>query len=64
MTSILVEASNIFSIQRIYNDYKKKKEKEPQLSSESLKHHYDVLSGILMQPWIVQKRYDFKLKIF
>ena len=57
-TSRSIHIPEIFLAFRGYNDYKKKKEKEPQLSSESLKHHYDVLSGILMQPWIAQKRYD------
>ena len=47
-----------FASFRGYNDYKKKREKEPQLSAESLQFHVDQLSAGLMQPWIAVKRYD------
>ena len=40
-----------------YNDYKRKKEKEPQLSVSGIDHHAQELSGALMQPWFYQKRY-------
>ena len=40
-----------FSSFQGYNDYKKKKEKEPILSRQELDHHVDVLSGVLKQSW-------------
>ena len=47
-----------FSAYKGYNDYKKKKEKEPRLSADGLQQHIEQLSGILMQPWISSKRFD------
>ena len=41
-----------------YNDYKRKKEKEPRLSSEELKHHIDELSGMLLQPWFSGTKFN------
>ena len=38
-----------------YNDFRRKKEKEPQLSVESLEQHIQILSDCLMQPWILQR---------
>ena len=40
-----------------YNDYKKKKMKEPRLSAESLHLHIEQLSTILMQPWLSAKKF-------
>ena len=40
-----------------YNDYKRKKEREPRLSAQELDHHIDVLSGVLMQPWFANTRF-------
>lgn len=34
-----------------YNDFRRKKEKEPRLSSVDINHHIQELSGCLMQPW-------------
>ena len=40
-----------------YNDYKRKKEKEPRLCARELLHHADLLSGMLMQPWFSHPRF-------
>ena len=40
-----------------YNDYRKKKMKEPRLSAESLHLHIEQLSTILMQPWLSAKKF-------
>ena len=40
-----------------YNDFRRKKQKEPQLSTEELTHHIDELSGVLMQPWFAAKQF-------
>ena len=47
-----------FASFRVYNDYNKKREKEPQLCAETLHFHVEQLSTVLMQPWMVVKRYD------
>lgn len=47
-----------FSMYRGYNDFKKKKEKEPRLSKEGLEQHIQQLSTILMQPWMSSKRFE------
>ena len=47
-----------FSAYRGYNDFKKKKEKEPRLLADGLQHHLDQLSGVLMQPWMSGKRFE------
>ena len=41
-----------------YNDYKKKKEKEPRLSCDGLHEHIEKLTSMLMQPWMSCKRFD------
>ena len=41
-----------------YNDYKRKKEKEPQLSVSDISHRIQELSGALMQPWFLHKRLE------
>ena len=41
-----------------YNDWKRKKEKEPQLSVSDINHHIQELSGVLMQPWFCKKRFE------
>ena len=40
-----------------YNDYKKKKEKEPRLSNDGLQQHIEQLNSMLMQPWMLSKRF-------
>ena len=45
-----------------YNDYKKKKEKPPRMSSEDLNFHIQELSGTLMQPWFAVKRFELLRK--
>ena len=40
-----------FSSFQGYNDYKRKKEREPRLSARELNHHVELLSEMLMQPW-------------
>ena len=41
-----------------YNDFRRKKEKEPRLSVESFEHHIQQLTDSLMQPWFLQKAFD------
>ena len=41
-----------------YNDYKKRKEREPRVSSDELNYHTEELSGLLMQPWLSFVRFD------
>ena len=41
-----------------YNDFKRKKEKEPRLSREGLEQHIQQLSTILMQPWMSSKQFE------
>ena len=41
-----------------YNDYKRKKEKEPRISADELNHHVQELSGMLMQPWFCKRRFE------
>lgn len=41
-----------------YNDYRRKKEKEPRLSSKDLGQHIDSLSSTLQQPWFAAKTFD------
>ena len=41
-----------------YNDFKRKKEKEPRLSNEGIKQHIEQLNSMLMQPWMSSKRFD------
>lgn len=35
-----------------YNDYKRKKEKAPQLSADELDYHIQQLGGMVLQPWM------------
>ena len=41
-----------------YNDYKRKKERVPQLSAVQLNEHVQELSALLMQPWFTIKRFE------
>ncbi len=41
-----------------YNDYKRKRVKEPRLSCVELKCHIDELSGTLVQPWFSNTKFD------
>ena len=41
-----------------YNDFKRKKEKEPRLSNEGIKQHIEQLNSMLMQPWMLSKRFN------
>ena len=41
-----------------YNDYRCKKEKEPQLSVSGISIHVQELSGALMQPWFHHRRFE------
>ena len=47
-----------FSMYKGYNDFKRKKEKEPRLSREGLEQYIQQLSTILMQPWMSSKRFE------
>ncbi len=42
----------------IYNDYKRKKEKKPQLSQVGLNHYVQHLSDYLLQPWFCRSMYS------
>ena len=45
-----------------YNDFKKKKQKPPHISSEELTFHVQELSSVLMQPWFGAKRFELLRK--
>lgn len=47
-----------FSVYTGYNDFRRKKEKEPRLSTEGLEQHIGQLSSLLMQPWMTGKRFE------
>ena len=53
-----IHLPDCFSVYQGYNDYKKKKEKEPRLSKEGLEQHIQQLSHLLMQPWMSSKRFE------
>ena len=53
-----IQLPDCFSMYKGYNDFKRKKEKEPRLSREGLEQHIQQLSTILMQPWMSSKRFE------
>jgi len=53
-----IHVPDLFSMYKGYNDFKRKKEKEPRLSVDGLKLHIEQLSDVLIQPWMSNKRFD------
>ena len=53
-----ISIPHLFSTYRGYNDFKRKKEKEPRLSTDGLNHHIEQLNNLLLQPWMSGTRVE------